>query len=119
MEADREQRIDDLFHVALARPLAERAAFLAEACDGDEELRREVSSLLAAHEGADGFMEKPVVEAATRLPAVWRQLLAACSLNVGVVEDSEHPPEGRIVAFGASVFVTDQFIREAQSDPVP
>ncbi|MDQ3254928.1 MAG: protein kinase, partial [Acidobacteriota bacterium] len=69
MEADREQQIDELFHHALARESAERTLFLAEACDGDEELRREVSSLLAAHEEADGFMEKPVVEAATRLIA--------------------------------------------------
>jgi len=69
MEADREQQIDELFHAALMRVPAERAAFLAEAGGDDEELRREVSSLLAAHEGADDFMEKPVMEAATRLLA--------------------------------------------------
>ena len=55
----------------------------------------------------------------TRLPDVWRQLLAAGSLNVGIVEDLGRPPDNRIVAFGASVFVTDQFMREAQSDPAP
>ncbi len=55
----------------------------------------------------------------TRLPDLWRQLLAANSMNVGVVEDLKRPPDNRIVAFGASAFVTDQFMREAQSDPAP
>src|SRR5262245_65702657 len=36
-----------LYHAALAQPMDARAAFLAKACAGDEELRREVESLLA------------------------------------------------------------------------
>jgi hypothetical protein len=34
--------VDRLYHAALAQPPNERAAFLADACAGDEELRREV-----------------------------------------------------------------------------
>ena len=35
-------RIERLWNAALERAQPERAAFLAEACEGDEELRREV-----------------------------------------------------------------------------
>jgi eukaryotic-like serine/threonine-protein kinase len=61
MTADRWRRIDDLFHRALALPSGRREAFLASACDGDEALRSEVASLLEAHEGAEDFLETPVV----------------------------------------------------------
>jgi hypothetical protein len=39
-------RIESLYHAARSRPPEQRAAFLAEACGGDEHLRREVESLL-------------------------------------------------------------------------
>lgn len=38
----------------------ERAAFLAQACGGDRELRSEVERLLAAHQQAGDFLETPV-----------------------------------------------------------
>ncbi len=44
-------KLGALFHTALERPLAERDAFLAEACAGDRALRAEVEEMLAAHEG--------------------------------------------------------------------
>lgn len=47
-------------HAALARPPFARAAFLAEACADDEELRREAESLLAASDSASSFLEHPV-----------------------------------------------------------
>jgi len=60
MNADRWQRVEDCYHAAMERPPGERAAFLAQACAHDPELRREVESLLA-HEGqADGLLERPV-----------------------------------------------------------
>jgi len=47
MEPDRRRhQISDLYHGALDRKPAERDAFLKEACDGDEALRREIESLL-------------------------------------------------------------------------
>jgi len=52
-------RVTDLFHAALERGPRERAAFLDGACGGDEALRAEVMSLLAAHEGAGGFLDTP------------------------------------------------------------
>ena len=44
---ERWQQVDQLYHLALEREPGQRGAFLAEACAGDEELRREVESLLA------------------------------------------------------------------------
>ena len=42
-------RSNELFHAAVAKPAAERAAFLSAQCGGDAPLRAEVESLLAAH----------------------------------------------------------------------
>src|SRR5215510_12440096 len=47
---DRLAKIEDLFHAALEREPAERAAFLAEACADDPSLRNAVNDLLAAHD---------------------------------------------------------------------
>ena len=52
MDSDRWQRAKDLFGSALEREPGQRNAFLAEACRGDETLRQEIESLLAAHEEA-------------------------------------------------------------------
>jgi len=40
MDADRWQRVDDLFQAAIARAGEERRAFLNEACAGDDGLSR-------------------------------------------------------------------------------
>ena len=48
--AGRWQRVEELLGAALERDAAEREEFLDEACAGDPELRRELGSLLAAHE---------------------------------------------------------------------
>ncbi|MGH9802144.1 MAG: serine/threonine-protein kinase [Blastocatellia bacterium] len=53
MKPERWQQIDGLFHAAAARAPHDRAAFLAEACAGNESLRREVESLLAADSAAE------------------------------------------------------------------
>jgi hypothetical protein len=50
MNAERWQKIEDLYHSAGQREQGERSAFLAEACQGDEQLRREVESLLSIPE---------------------------------------------------------------------
>jgi eukaryotic-like serine/threonine-protein kinase len=54
------RRITELMQAALERPAEERAAFLSNACGQDSELRREVESLLSAHERAADFLERPV-----------------------------------------------------------
>ena len=47
----------------------ERAAFLDRACAGDEELRREVESLIASHEQASNFIATPALAVAAGLLA--------------------------------------------------
>ena len=47
MKAERWKQVIDLFQSAVERAPEERAAFLDEACHGDEGLCREVESLLA------------------------------------------------------------------------
>jgi len=46
MQPDLWKKIEELYHAALARPAEERAAFLAQACPDDPQVRREVQSLL-------------------------------------------------------------------------
>jgi serine/threonine protein kinase len=46
--AERWARITEVFHAAAEKPAGERAAFLNDACNGDEPLRRNVERLLAA-----------------------------------------------------------------------
>jgi len=65
-----------IFEGALDRPKAERAAFLEESTNGDTNLRREIESLLAAHDAAGEFLSAPALggfpepsAAAVELPA--------------------------------------------------
>ncbi|HKQ76943.1 MAG TPA: protein kinase [Blastocatellia bacterium] len=64
MTPERWKQIDQLLQEALEREPPDRAAFLAEACDGDDELRREVESLLGFHARAESFIEAPPTEMA-------------------------------------------------------
>jgi eukaryotic-like serine/threonine-protein kinase len=64
MDPARWQRIERLYHAALARPRAERAAFLEEACAGDEDVQREVEALLDAPATADGLFAVTALGAA-------------------------------------------------------
>ena len=59
MTDDRWARVSALFEAALGQDESMRAAFLSRQCAGDEALRREVESLLAAHAQADGFLTRP------------------------------------------------------------
>ena len=51
------KKIDELLDAALDLPPERHAAYLDEVCAGDEELRRELASLLVAHEKAGSFIE--------------------------------------------------------------
>ncbi len=64
--AERWQRVKEVLHSALQREPEARAAFLTEACTGDEALRTEVDSLLVSQERADRFFEMPVATLATQ-----------------------------------------------------
>ena len=66
MASERWQRVDELYHAALAKSPADRAAFLAGAVNGDDALRREVESLLSHSTGADDFLSPHALHAALR-----------------------------------------------------
>ena len=66
MSPERWQQIESLYHEAQERPAPARAAWLAQACAGDEALRDEVEKLLTADESASGFMDAPAWQAEAR-----------------------------------------------------
>jgi hypothetical protein len=68
MLPERWQQVERLYHAALERVPAQRGAFLAEACNSDNELRREVESLLQQETSSSGSpMDRPVLEGAAGL----------------------------------------------------
>ena len=69
MEPERRREVERVCLAALEREESERAAFLTEACDGDEALLREVESLLAQEKPAESFLEVPAVEIAAKILA--------------------------------------------------
>jgi serine/threonine-protein kinase len=63
MTPDRWRTVDAILQAALACEPSRRDAVISVACGGDEALRREVDSLLAAHvDDADDFLERPAAE---------------------------------------------------------
>ena len=62
-DAERWNRVKQVFQDALEQPAAERGLFLRGACGDDRELRGEVESLLLAHAAAGSFAQGPAVEA--------------------------------------------------------
>lgn len=59
LRSDEWARLKELFDGARALPPDARPAYLAEACGGDEALRREVEQLLVSHDAAGSFLETP------------------------------------------------------------
>jgi serine/threonine protein kinase/tetratricopeptide (TPR) repeat protein len=62
MKPERWQRIENVYHAALAVEESQRGTFLEDSCAGDESLRREVESLLVCHGKAEQFLEVPALE---------------------------------------------------------
>src|SRR5262245_48532440 len=69
MNPERWQQIDELLQAALARASDERPAFLAQACEGDEQLRNELESLIVSHRQAEDFLEAPLAQVVAELLA--------------------------------------------------
>ena len=66
MTNDQWQQVEQVFDAVLEQPTAERAAWLQQHYGADEELCREVASLLE-HEVADTFLAAPIQEVAQAL----------------------------------------------------
>ncbi len=68
MTPERWRQITDVFHAARGRDAAARAMFLDEACGGDQSLRADVDTMLAADGEAGTFGETPVFAPAATVP---------------------------------------------------
>lgn len=66
MSPEKWQQVSAMFKSALDQPHDARGVFLEKACSGNTSLRKQVEALLAAHEQAESFFDKPVVEISTQ-----------------------------------------------------
>jgi tRNA A-37 threonylcarbamoyl transferase component Bud32 len=62
MNPERWQQIERLYHAALKREPKDRDKFIADVCEGDTELYRELESLLSHGRTTETLLEKPVPE---------------------------------------------------------
>src|SRR5262245_15862795 len=69
MASDRWEQVKRIYDSALSREASWRAAYLDQACAGDEALRQEVESLLAYETQAENFIEAPALAMAAGLLA--------------------------------------------------
>jgi eukaryotic-like serine/threonine-protein kinase len=69
MKPERYKRVDQVFQLALSQPPERLRSFLDESCAGDEDLRREVESLLRHEREAGSLLDSPArVSGATAGP---------------------------------------------------
>src|SRR5437762_910389 len=66
MSSEQWEQVDQVFHAALERPVDERTDFVIKACEGDEELEREVLSLLKHSNDPEAFIELPAIDLVAR-----------------------------------------------------
>jgi eukaryotic-like serine/threonine-protein kinase len=85
MTAHRWSDVERIFHAALERPAEARSAFLIDSCGGDEELRREVQSLLdeTSH---TGFLERPALHVAAGMAQHSNAAIHLTGQRIGVYQ---------------------------------
>ena len=66
MDAELWKQVDEMLDAALELPPAEREAYVAAVCEGHDEVRREVLSLLSAQEQAGTFLAGSAMRAAAQ-----------------------------------------------------
>ena len=105
------KNIETLFNRAINLPTEQRFAYLASTCGGDDELIREVLSLIEESENGENFLSEPVFELGTKLLAFdpigllkepdyasYRLLGVLGRGGTGVVFLAEHKDSGRMAA---------------------
>src|SRR5262245_27305342 len=93
------ERVNQLFHEAAECADEERAEFIARAVQNDPELRREVQSLIEAHEEDSGFLETPALgKSLFRQFGGWRQrIIDALKAQHGNVSPRADRMVGRLL----------------------
>src|SRR5690348_15055835 len=80
MTPEQFERVGELYHATLELAPEARRDFLLRACAGEDELRREVESLLQAREEADGFIAGRVAGVVAEMAEQQQSPLSAPSL---------------------------------------
>src|SRR4030095_16897003 len=75
MKSERWRQIEQLYHSALAQEPMRRDGFLADACQGDADLRREVQSLLAQSGSSEALVDQTAWAAVASASASTQTLL--------------------------------------------
>lgn len=68
MRPERWKVVEQILEAALEQAPDERAAFLTRACQGDDELRREVEALISSYDEAGSFIEDPLLADIVTIP---------------------------------------------------
>src|SRR5271170_1795291 len=82
MTPSRLRQIEGIFNASLERAGGERASFLDHACCGDDELRREVESLLSQDAARTNFLDPHA--GAAEDPAESTVTVVAAGMQIGV-----------------------------------
>ena len=101
MDPDRWKQVEELYHAALEREGSQGAAFLEQACAGDEALRGRVESLLAHYARASSrFLEEPALEMAAKALAKDQDVEATSRrhLGLGGIKPPLQPMSGKTVS---------------------
>jgi Tol biopolymer transport system component len=88
MDPERWRKVESIFNRVVDADQSQRQSTLEECCAGDEELRREVESLLTQHENSVAFMEMPAFAATGRAAELLKPRRAENSDRIAVAANA-------------------------------